>query len=56
MEFNSTLELIETDSKSKAYFDALPAPVQKALLDNYTGATSLDELRAFGDDLITSLY
>lgn len=51
MEFNSTLELIESDPKSKAYFDSLPANVQKTLLDKYTGARSLDELRTFGDDL-----
>lgn len=55
MEFNSTLELIESDPKSKAYFEALPAQVQKQLLDRYTGAKSLDELRTFGDDLMTTL-
>lgn len=38
MEFNSTLELIDSDPKSKAYFDSLPAPIQKQLLDRYTGA------------------
>ncbi len=55
MEFNSTLELIKTDPKSKAYFDSLPAPVQQQLLDKYTGAKSLDELRVFGDDLILTM-
>ena len=54
MEFNSTLELIETDPKSKAYFDSLPAHIQQQLLDKYTGAKSLDELRVFGDDLMTT--
>lgn len=56
MEFNSTLELIKADPKSKAYFDALPARIQKQLLDIYTGARSLDELRSFGDDLLTMNY
>ncbi len=56
MEFNSTMELLKSDPKSKAYFDSLPAPVQKQLLDRYTGATSLEELRAFGDDLRTTLF
>lgn len=55
MEFNSTLELINSDSKSKAYFESLPAQVQKQLLDRYTGAKNLEELRVFGDDLLTTL-
>jgi hypothetical protein len=55
MEFNSTLELINSDPKSKAYFDSLPADVQQQLLDRYTGARSLDELRVFGDDLMITM-
>lgn len=55
MEFNSTVELLKSDPKSRAYFDSLPAGVQKQLLDRYTGAKSLDELRAFGDDLRTMI-
>ncbi|MCH5212112.1 MAG: hypothetical protein J1G06_03785 [Oscillospiraceae bacterium] len=56
MEFNSTIELLKADPKSKAYFDSLPAAIQKQLLDRYTGATNLEELRAFGDDLRTAFY
>ena len=55
MEFNSTLELLKSDPKSKAYFDSLPAAVPQQLLDKYTGAKNLDELRVFGDDLRTAL-
>lgn len=55
MEFNSTLELLNSDPKSKAYFDSLPANVQQQLLDKYTGAKNLEELRVFGDDLRTSM-
>lgn len=55
MEFNSTLELLESDPRSRAYFDSLPAPIQKQLLDRYTGAKSYEELRVFGDDLRTTL-
>ncbi len=55
MEFNSTIELLESDPKSRAYFDSLPQRVQQELLDRYTGARNLDELRSFGDDLRTTL-
>lgn len=55
MEFNSTLELLNSDPKSKAYFDSLPANIQQQLLDKYTGAKNLEELRIFGDDLRTSM-
>ena len=55
MEFNSTVELLQSDPRSKAYFDSLPAAVQKQLLDKYTGAKNLEELRVFGDDLRTTL-
>ncbi len=55
MEFNSTSELLESDPKSQAYFDTLPASVQQQLLDKYTGAKNVDELRAFGDDLMTHI-
>lgn len=52
MEFNSTSELLHSDPQSQAYFDTLPANVQQQLLDKYTGAKNIDELRAFGDDLM----
>ena len=55
MEFNSTLELLQSDPKSKSYFDSLPQHIQQELLDRYTGAKNLDELRSFGDDLRTSM-
>lgn len=55
LEFNSTSELLNSDPKSQAYFDSLPANVQQQLLDKYTGAKNLDELRAFGDDLMTNI-
>ena len=55
MEFNSTAELLNSDPQSQAYFDSLPANVQPQLLDKYTGASNLDELRVFGDDLLTSI-
>ncbi len=55
MEFNSTIELLNSDPRSRAYFDSLPAAVQQQLLDKYTGAKSLEELRVFGDDLRTSI-
>ena len=55
MEFNSTMELLKSDPKSPAYFDTLPANIQKQLLDKYTGAKTVDELRVFGDDLMTSI-
>ena len=55
MEFNSTAELLNSDPQSQAYFDSLPANVQQQLLDKYTGASDLDELRIFGDDLLTSI-
>ena len=51
MEFNSTMELLNSDPKAQSYFDGLPANVLQQLLDKYTGAKNLDELRAFGDDL-----
>ena len=51
MEFNSTMELLNSDPKAQSYFDGLPANVQQQLLDKYTGAKNLEELRAFGDDL-----
>ena len=52
MEFNSTAELLESDPKSRAYFDSLPATVQQQLLDKYTGAKNADELKVYGDDLM----
>ena len=55
MEFNSTNELLESDPVSRAYFDTLPASVQQELLDKYTGAKNADELRVFGDDLMTHI-
>lgn len=55
MEFNSTIELLHSDPESQAYFDTLPANVQQQLLDKYTGAKSLDELRVFGDDLMMNI-
>lgn len=55
MEFNSTNELLESDPKSRAYFDTLPASVQQQLLDKYTGAKNADELKVFGDDLLTHI-
>ncbi len=55
MEFNSTLELLESDPESQAYFDTLPASVQQQLLDKYTGAKNVNELRVFGDDLMTHI-
>ncbi len=55
MEFNSTLELLESDPLSQEYFDTLPAAIQQTLLDKYTGAKNVDELRAFGDDLLTQI-
>lgn len=55
LEFNSTLELLESDPNSRAYFNSLPANVQKQLLDKYTGAKNLEELRVFGDDLQTHM-
>lgn len=55
MEFNSTSDLLNSDPKSQAYFDTLPANVQQQLLDKYTGAKNLKELQAFGDDLMTSI-
>ena len=51
MEFNTTMELLNSAPKAQSYFDGLPANVQQQLLDKYTGAKNLDELRAFGDDL-----
>ncbi len=54
MEFNSTLELLQSDPRSKAYFDSLPAAVQKQLLDKYTGTKNLEELRVLGNDLRTT--
>ena len=53
MEFNSTMELLQSDPKAKSYFDGLPANVQQQLLDKYTGAKNFEELRVFGDDLQT---
>lgn len=55
MEFNSTSELLESDPRSQEYFNSLPANVQQQLLDKYTGAKSLEELRVFGDDLMTHI-
>ena len=55
MEFKSTMELLKSDPKSQAYFDTLPANIQKQLLDKYTGAKNVDVLRVFGDDLMTSI-
>lgn len=55
MEFNSTLELLRSDPRSKAYFDSLPTHIQQVLLDRCTGARNLDELKSFGDDLRTTL-
>lgn len=55
MEFNSTAELLSSDPKSQAYFDSLPANVQQQLLDKYTGAKNLEELKVFGDDLMTDI-
>lgn len=55
MEFNSTIDLLNSDPKAQSYFDTLPANVQQQLLDKYTGAKNVDELRVFGDDLITSI-
>lgn len=55
MEFNSTAELLKSDPKAQTYFNSLPANVQQQLLDKYTGAKSLEELRVFGDDLITHI-
>lgn len=55
MEFNSTSELLESDPKSQAYFDTLPANIQQQLLDKYTGAKNVDELKVFGDDLMTHI-
>lgn len=55
MEYNSTSELISSDPKSKEYFNSLPQNVQKELLDRYTGAKNLDELRSFADDIRVSI-
>lgn len=55
MEYNSTQELIQSDPRSKAYFDTLPSHIQQELLDRFTGAESFDELRSFGDDLRTAV-
>lgn len=55
MEFNSTSELLKSDPQAQAYFDTLPSSVQQQLLDKYTGAKCLDELRSFGDDLLTDI-
>ena len=55
MEFNSTNELLESDPKSRAYFDTLPASVQQQLLNKYTGAKNVEELKVFGDDLLTHI-
>lgn len=55
MEFNSTIELLESDPQSREYFNSLPANIQKQLLDRYTGAKNFEELRVFGDDLRTHM-
>ena len=53
MQFHSTMQLLKADPKSKAYFDALPENIRQQLLDEYTGARCLDELRVYADDLMT---
>lgn len=55
MEFNSTMDLLNSDPKAQSYFDTLPANIQQQLLDKYTGAKNVEELRVFGDDLITNI-
>lgn len=55
MEFNSTMDLLNSDPKAQSYFDSLPANVQQQLPDKYTGARNEKELRVFGDDLMTSI-
>ena len=51
MEYNSTAELLDSDSKARSYFDTLPVDIQQYLLDKCTGAKNADELRAFGDGM-----
>ncbi len=49
MEFNMTNELLKNDAAAMDYFNSLDAEVQKRLLDRYTGAESLAELKSFAE-------
>lgn len=52
MEFNATNDLLNTDSEAQQFFNSLDADTQKQLLDKYTGAVNLDELKSFVSDIV----
>ena len=49
MDFNSTNDLLKTDSEAQKFFDSLDAQTQKQLLDKYTHVTNISELKTFAD-------
>ena len=49
MEFNSTNDLLNSSAEAQQYFNSLDADTQQQLLDRYTGAANLDELKTFAN-------
>ena len=49
MVFNSTNELLKSNSEAMQFFNSLNADTQRQLLDKYTGVKSVEELKAFAD-------
>lgn len=47
MEFNMTNDLLKTNPEAQSFFNSLDAETQKRLLDRYTGAANLEELKTF---------
>lgn len=47
MEFNMTNDLLKTNPEAQSFFNSLDADTQKQLLDRYTGAANLEELKTF---------
>lgn len=55
MEFNSMNELLNSSYEAQQYFNSLDADTQKQLLDNYTEAVNLDELKTFANEIQNSI-
>lgn len=47
MDFNMTNDLLKSDPEAQSFFNSLDADTQKRLLDRYTGAANLEELKTF---------
>lgn len=47
MQFNSTNDLLKSNSEAMQYFNSLDADTQRRLLDKYTQVTNVEELKTF---------